>query len=138
MRTVSPASLAGGWRLSGHVGNDQQVLQNHWITVLLHHPSKDVVIQTLHLPHIECVPPIDVSIADILVQPDQFLAEEAANAVWRLSNFGVNRVFNVILSRGIVPSDYSPRQVAQAVGLLGKTCPPERRELYDRESQPKG
>ncbi|MBU0491627.1 MAG: hypothetical protein KKA73_25955 [Chloroflexi bacterium] len=116
-----------------YVANDQQRLQNHWITVLLHHPNSDVVMQTLRLPHIECVGPIPVAIADILVQRDQALAREAAKAVWRLSDYGVKKIFNVILSRGMTPSDYSRSQVSQAVDLLKDECPAERKELLEKE-----
>lgn len=116
-----------------YIMGDQQRLQNHWITVLLHHPNKDVVIQTLRLPHIECVGSIPVSIADFLVQDDVSIAEEAARTVWRLSDYGVHKIFNVILSRGLTPSDYSASQVAKAVKFLENKCPPERRQLLEKE-----
>ena len=116
-----------------YVADDQQRLQNHWITVLLHHPNSDVVIQTLRLDHIECVGPIPVAMADILVQRDQALAREAAKAVWRLTDYGVKKIFNVILSRGMIPSDYSRSQVERAVDLLKDECPAERKELLEKE-----
>jgi len=116
-----------------YVANDQQRLYYHWITVLLHHPNRDVVMQTLRLPHIECVGAIPVAIADILVQRDQDLAREAAKAVWRLSDYGVKKIFNVILSRGMTPSDYSSSQVSQAIDLLKNECPAEKKELLEKE-----
>jgi len=120
-------------RYRSYVANDRQRLQNQWITVFLHHPNADVIVQTLWLPHIECVGPIVVSIADILVHGDQSLAKEAAQAVWRLSDYGMHKVFNVILSRGMTPSDYSAHQVSQTLALLGNECPAERRELLKKE-----
>ena len=90
-------------------------------------------MQTLRLPHIECVGAIPVAIADILVQRDQDLAREAAKAVWRLSDYGVKKIFNVILSRGMTPSDYSSSQVSQAIDLLKNECPAEKKELLEKE-----
>ena len=116
-----------------YVADDRQRLRNHWVTVLLHHPNKDVVIQTLRLAHIECVGPIPVAMADILVERDPVLAREAAKAVWRLTDYGVKKVFNVILSRGMTPSDYSRSHASRAVDLLKNECPAERKELLEKE-----
>ena len=121
-----------------YVAGDQQRLRNHWITVLLHHPDSDVVGQTLRLPQIECVDAIPVAIADILVQGDRSLSEEASRATWHLTDYGVHKVFNVIVSRGLTPSGYSAGEVSQALDLLRNACPAERRELFAKEVADRG
>lgn len=105
----------------------EQLLHVSWTDVFLHHPDDSVVIQCLRDAFTGDNIGNLTSVADLLGHASApEVKQEAAKAVWRLSDEGVRRVFNVLLSRGIIPSDYAALSVHEAIGHLRATCPPER------------
>ncbi|QKV90795.1 hypothetical protein HUT19_02775 [Streptomyces sp. NA02950] len=105
----------------------EQLLHISWTDVFLHHPDDSVVIQCLRDAFTGDNVGNLTSVADLLghtCAPE--VKQEAAKAVWRLSDEGVHRVFNVLLSRGFFPSDYAALCVHEALGHLRAMCPPER------------
>lgn len=89
-----------------YAGGDDESLRRMWVMALLHHPDRDAVVRTLRSPHLEDVTPHAVTVADLVI--DSPVAEEAAEAVWRMTDDGVTVVLNVVLNRGIVSSGHSP------------------------------
>jgi hypothetical protein len=63
-------------------------------------------------------------VADLLL--DREVAQDAAATVWRLSDTGLQMVLNIVLSRGLVASGFTPEQTRSALTLLRRTCPPDR------------
>ncbi|CAL9335139.1 hypothetical protein SUDANB106_00154 [Streptomyces sp. enrichment culture] len=113
-----------------HVDADEhpeQLLRTSWIDAFLHHPDDSVVIQCLRDAFTGDNIANLTSVADILgyaCAPE--VKQEAAKAVWRADDAGVHWVFNVLLSRGLIPSDYDALSVHEAIRHLRATCPPER------------
>ncbi|MFB7271765.1 hypothetical protein [Streptomyces sp. NPDC056244] len=105
----------------------EQWLRLSWIDAFLHHPDDGVVIQCLRDAFTGDNLGNLTSLADILgyaYAPE--VKREAAKALWRVSDAGVHWVFNVLLSRGAVPSDYTASSVHEAIAHLRATCPPDR------------
>jgi hypothetical protein len=112
----------------------EQLLRAGWVDAFLHHPDEQVVIQCLRDAFTGDNVWNLTTVADILgcaAAPE--VKQEAAKAVWRVSDTGVHWVFNVLLSRGLIPSDYDALSVHQALGHLRATCPPERVEMLESE-----
>ncbi|TDD82171.1 hypothetical protein E1293_17130 [Actinomadura darangshiensis] len=112
-------------------GGDE-VLRRLWIMALFHHPERDVVVQTLRSPHLESVSVHAVPVADLVI--DSPVAEEAAEAVWRMTDDAVTVVLNVVLNRGLVASGHSPAQADRAIELLRSTCPADRLAFFEAEA----
>jgi hypothetical protein len=115
-----------------YAGGDDEALRRMWIMALLHHPERDVVVQTLRSPHLESVFAHTVPVADLVV--GSRVAEEAAEAVWRMDDEGVTEVLNVVLSRGLVPSGHSRAQADRAIELLRSACPEDRLAFFEAET----
>ncbi|WP_021594229.1 MULTISPECIES: hypothetical protein [Actinomadura] len=115
-----------------YAGGDDESLRRMWVMALLHHPDRDVVVQTLRSPHLEDVTPHAVTVADLVI--DSPVAEEAAGAVWQMTDDGVTVVLNVVLNRGIVSSGHSPAQANRAIELLRATCPEDRLAFFEAEA----
>jgi len=112
------------------VAGSDDLMRRLWVIVVLHHPNPDVRVQCLRSPYIEGALHAAM-VADLLI--DSHAADAAADAVWRMDDSSVRVVLNVVLSRGLVPSGFSPQQTNRAVELLRSTCPQQRREFFEAE-----
>ncbi|NSC25665.1 hypothetical protein FM076_32750 [Streptomyces albus subsp. chlorinus] len=112
-------------------GGNEEFLRRGWITALLHHPERDVVVQALRSRHLESVVVHMAFVADLLI--DSAVAEEAAEAVWRMDDYGVTLVLNVVLKRALFPSQHSRPQADRAIELLRSACPESRRAFFETE-----
>ncbi|MBD0421773.1 hypothetical protein H0H10_21890 [Streptomyces sp. TRM S81-3] len=110
-----------------------RLLRTGWIDAFLHHPDDRVVVQCLQIFTGENAVNL-TSIADILGHASApQVKQEAAKAVWRAGDAGVHWVFNVLLSRGLIPSDYDALSVHEAIGHLRRACPAERMRTLESE-----
>jgi len=129
-RTPLPHLWPDDSRYRNYIGSGdraQRMLRAGWINMFLHHPNPDVVLQCLR-----DAPPATmlslVSFADLLASPtaEPHVKEEAARTFWRLDEGSARYTLNVLLSRGIVRSNYDTDSVHNALMKLRATCPPER------------
>ncbi|AJE84190.1 hypothetical protein SLNWT_3814 [Streptomyces albus] len=105
-------------------------LRDLWLLALLGHPDPAVIVQCLRSPRLEGSHANHV--VDLLL--DDRVAREAAGALWRVgADDDLRTVVTVVLSRGFVPSGYTPVQARRATRLLRETCPPERRDFLEAE-----
>lgn len=131
-RSPVPSIWPDDAEFNEYFGGDDEAMRRCWVLVLLNHPEDDVVAQCLRSPHLESVSLHTVPVADLLVGPR--VAEEAAAAVWRMDDYGVHQVFNVLLSRGLEPSDHTQAQTDRAIALLRAACPEDRLALFQEEA----
>lgn len=112
----------------------QRLLRASWINVFLHHPNPDVVLQCLRDAPPEGMLNLN-SFADLLASSgaEPHVKQEAAKTAWSLSDGSLRHVLNVLLSRGLTPSNYEPNSVHQAITMLRAACPPERIGWLDSE-----
>lgn len=112
----------------------RQLLRASWINVFLHHPNPDVVLQCLRDAPPESALNLN-SFADLLASSaaQAHVKQEAANTAWTLSDSSVHYVLNVLLSRGLTPSNYEPNSVHEAITMVRAACPPDRLGWLDSE-----
>lgn len=110
-------------------------LRFSWIDAFLHHPDGAVVTQCLREAFTGSNIANLTSVADLLgsATAEPQVKEEAARAVWRVPENGVRWVLNVLLSRGLFPSDYTALSIHQALGHLRTTCPSDRDAWLESE-----
>jgi hypothetical protein len=120
-----PSVRPGDRGFAEYVGGRDDFMRAMWCYVLLHHPDSAVRGDCLRSPHL----PLDSvlipdRVADLLL--DREVEQDAAATVWRLSDAGLRIVLNVVLSRGIIASGFTPEHTRSALSLLRRTCPPDR------------
>ncbi|MCP2283808.1 hypothetical protein APR04_002721 [Promicromonospora umidemergens] len=113
----------------------RRMLRASWINVYLHHPNPDVVSECLRVARPDSVYNM-TALADLLASPtaEQSLKTAASVALWALdSEPKVRMVLNLLLSRGLIASDYSPQAVHQALAELWATCPAEKARWFEEQ-----
>ncbi|HEX4223009.1 MAG TPA: hypothetical protein VHZ97_11635 [Pseudonocardiaceae bacterium] len=110
----------------------QGLLRASWINVFLHHRNPDVVLRCLREAPPETMLNLG-SFADLLASPavDPPVKEEAVRVFWGLDDGSASYTLNVLLSRGLLKSNYDTNSVHQVMSQLRASCPPERRRWLD-------
>lgn len=120
-----PSVRPGDGGFAKYVNGDDDLMRAMWCYVLLHHPDSAVRGECLRSPRLATEFALVPSrVADLLLDPE--VAQDAAATVWRLPDAGLRMVLNIVLSRGMVASGFTPEQTESALILLRLTCPPER------------
>lgn len=110
----------------------QGMLRYSWINVFLHHPNPDVVIECLRIAPPDG--PLNLgSFADLLASPvaTEAVKEEAVRVFWGLREYSASFTLNILLSRGLVKSNYDTNTVHEILRALRASCPRERLRWLD-------
>lgn len=68
----------------------------------------------------------------LLVHENRDVCMEAAKLTWQLDDAGITAIFNVLSSRGMIPSGIEAQKGRRAAEILRDCCPPERRKLFEQ------
>lgn len=115
--------------------NPQDYLRVQWTMVYLHHPNSDVIIDMLHtLPKLFDTLSLGVisDLAYLLTHVNSEVRKEAAKTIWKFSDVVIKTVFNILGSKGLVPSGIKPQDARRGAELLRDFCPANRIQIFQQ------
>jgi hypothetical protein len=115
--------------------NPQEHLRIQWSMVYLHHPNVDVVVEVLRaVPKLFSSQSLGVitELADLLTHRNSEVRKEAAQTIWKCSDVVLKTVFNVLGSKGVIPSGITPQDAKRGAELLREFCPPTRSQIFQQ------